>query len=589
MKALILAAGLGTRLLPFTAKTPKPLFPVAGRPLLDITIRNLIQAGCKSIIINTHHLHQQIDTFVASQKYPVPVCTRHEPVILGTGGAIKNVADFWDDKPFMVINSDIITDIDLKKVYKFHLKHPHPATLVLYDDPMFNSVSVDTNGFITGFHDRRITAAPSAGFVCSPQNRRPEENRTNAGFTRPDGKAPKLTFTGIQVLNPEILDLIPVNVCSSSIDAYEKLISDKKKVPAFIPQGCCWKDVGTPENYLQAVFEKMAPHAFKHAFSDFADSSIQCDQIKGDGSDRKWYRLRAENRSLIMVNHGIRPTTTTCEVDAFVQIGRHLYDKKIPVPRIYLDDTFSGLVFLEDLGDTNLQAIIKNTKNQNEIILHYKSVIDLLIKQSVEGARGFDPAWTCQTERYDRNLILEKECRYFVDAFLGRYLAMSVNFDDFKDDFFHLADKALEYAVGGFMHRDMQSRNIMVKNKRFYFIDFQGGRSGPLQYDLASLLIDPYVALPFSVQNQLLDYGVKKLSSLMHIDPAGFRKGYQYCTITRNLQILGAFGYLSRIKGKTYFEKYIPVALKTLRHNLSIFKKTEFPKLKAVVEELPEL
>ena len=133
MKAMILAAGLGTRLLPFTTNTPKPLFPVAGRPLIDIIICSLQNAGCEAIIINTHHLYKKINSFLASQKYSIPVFTRYEPFILGTGGAIKNVADFWDDRPFMVINSDILTDIDLLEVYNFHLSHKYTATLVFYD------------------------------------------------------------------------------------------------------------------------------------------------------------------------------------------------------------------------------------------------------------------------------------------------------------------------------------------------------------------------------------------------------------------------------------------------------------------------
>ena len=112
MKALILAAGYGTRLRPYTEHTPKPLFTVAGRPLLDIIITNLHKAGCEAVIINTHHLHQEIEAFVTARSYGLPVTTRYEPQILGTGGAIKNVIDFWDHQPFMVINADIVADID---------------------------------------------------------------------------------------------------------------------------------------------------------------------------------------------------------------------------------------------------------------------------------------------------------------------------------------------------------------------------------------------------------------------------------------------------------------------------------------------
>src|SRR3989339_851881 len=140
MKALILAAGFGTRLQPYTNITPKCLFPIDGRPLLDILIRNLQKAGCREIIVNTHHLAPKIETFIAGQNYRIPVLTRYESQILGTGGAIKNVSDFWDDSPFMVINSDIFTDIPLQAVYAFHLQHRYPATLVLCDDPEFNTV-----------------------------------------------------------------------------------------------------------------------------------------------------------------------------------------------------------------------------------------------------------------------------------------------------------------------------------------------------------------------------------------------------------------------------------------------------------------
>lgn len=559
MKAMILAAGLGTRLLPFTESTPKPMFTISGRPLLDIIIHSLQSAGCKAVIINTHHLYKDIDSFLASQQYAIPVYTLYEPVILGTAGAIKNAVDFWDTQPFIVINSDIVTDIDLRKVYDFHLSHNHQATLVLHDCAEFNNVWVDKNDFITGFRDQGKEAKPD--------------------HTR------KLTFTGIQVLDPEILGLIPDRVFSSSIDVYRKLILSGKKVKAYISKKYYWKDIGTHERYKETVFDKMAPEAFKRAFPGCVCKKIECSKLKGDGSDRKWYRLAAAGRSIVMVDHGIRKEPGISEIDSFVLIGRHLYDKKIAVPRIYLYDTFSGIVFLEDLGDVNLQTIVKANK---KILSYYKSIIKLLIKMSIVGVKEFDRSWTYQTPYYDKEVILENECRYFVDAFLRRYLKLNICCDDFKDEFILLADKALEFSVNGFMHRDFQSRNIMIKDRKPYFIDFQGGRIGPIQYDLASLLIDPYVALPRHVQDQLLDYCFDKLSSYIHIDKKRFCLCYKYCAITRNLQILGAFGYLSRVKGKTYFERFIPAAIESLKYNLSAVEDTQFPRFKSAVSKITE-
>ncbi|MEA3232363.1 MAG: sugar phosphate nucleotidyltransferase, partial [Thermodesulfobacteriota bacterium] len=127
-KAMILAAGFGTRLLPYTEHTPKAIFPVGGQPIIDRTIRYLIDAGCGEILINTHHLHHRIEAFINAGKYPIPVQTRYEPEILGTGGGIKNAADFFGQQPFVVLNSDIITDIPLEKVYAFHCSHAESVT-----------------------------------------------------------------------------------------------------------------------------------------------------------------------------------------------------------------------------------------------------------------------------------------------------------------------------------------------------------------------------------------------------------------------------------------------------------------------------
>ena len=573
MKALILAAGLGTRLRPYSESTPKPLFTIANRPLLDIIISDLIDSGCKAIIVNTHHLHQKIDADLARKKYPVPIMTRYEPDILGTGGAIKNVADFWDNSPFMVINSDIVTDINFKSVYEFHSNHCHPVTLVLHNDPEFNTVTLNKDGFIQGFDEGSQNTALSNSTIKSLKPFAPE-------------KFKRLTFTGIQVLNPELLELIPDHTFFNIIDAYKKLLSNNKQIYAYITKDRYWKDLGTPERYRSAVFDIMAPEAFKQAFPGMAGKNIIRTELYGDGSDRKWYRVNRGNQSLVMADHGIRQDDSTSEADAFVAIGIHLHAKDIPVPKIYSYDTFSGHVFMEDLGDINFQAFVKNTRNQDSIVSNYKLLIRHIGKLSVDGNKDFDPAWTYQTAYYTKDLIIDKECRYFVDAFLKGYLKMHIRFRDFEDEFRTLADEALKFSINGFIHRDLQSRNIMVKNNRFYFIDFQGGRLGPVQYDLASLLIDPYVNLSRPVQDNLLKFSVETLSPLINIDPDKFLFCYRYCAITRNLQILGAFGFLSRIKKKTYFEKYIPNAIKSLKDNLSSFGNTEFPNLTSIVKEI---
>jgi NDP-sugar pyrophosphorylase family protein/aminoglycoside/choline kinase family phosphotransferase len=560
MKALILAAGLGTRLRPYTHHTPKPLFSIGGRPLLDITIENLIDAGCEAIMINTHHLHRRIEEFLDGKTYPVPIQTRHEPVILGTGGAIKNVADFWDERPFLVVNADIVSNIGFFEVYDFHCRHDNPVTLVLYDDPEINSVSINARGCITGFGG-------------------PVESDSNDSKTH-------LTFTGIQVLNPEILDYIPADVYSSSIDVFKRMQGAGKKIQAFVCQNNYWKDIGTPERYKEVANELSISQAFEIAYPDNPTGSITRLKLKGDGSERCWYRLISDHETMVMVDHGITAGPGTYEIDSFLNIGRHLRAKGIPVPRIQHYDRFAGLVFIEDLGDVNLQATIQQSSSADAIIAQYQSVIDLLVQLAVTGADGFDPDWAYQTPAYDHELILERECRYFIEAFVNDYLGMNESYAAYLDEFTKIAQNALADATIGFMHRDMQSRNIMLKDNQFYFIDYQGGRLGPVQYDLASLLIDPYVELPKNIQNSLTEFYLQLLSKNLHIDSPKFLKAFKYCSLTRNFQVLGAYGYLSKAKGKTYFERYIPAAVRSLSAGLAGCSNPGFPGLSTLAEKI---
>ncbi|MFZ1985265.1 MAG: sugar phosphate nucleotidyltransferase [Desulfatitalea sp.] len=557
MKAMILAAGLGTRLLPFTGHTPKPLFTLNQRPVLDLILERLQRAGCSAAVINTHHHRAQIEAFVARQPYPIRVQTRHEPEILGTGGAIRNVADFWPDGPLLVVNADIVSDIDLARVFAFHGSHDGAVTMVMHDHARFNSVLADPQDWIVGFDASQQLSIP-----C----------RT-------------LAFTGIHVLDRRVLDFLPTQGPAHIIDAYTRMLQSGERIKALIVHDHYWQDIGTPESYRAAAMDHMVPMAFEKAFGQRPRAPVVDQTLQGDGSDRRWHRLKADGQSLIMVDHGIRPQREgQQEVDAFIQIGRHLRASGVSVPHIHLYDPFAGLVFLEDLGDLHLQDAARAVDTDGVQQL-YRRVIDQWLHMAVEGGRGFDVAWTWQSTHYDRELIIERECRYFVNAFLNGYLGKAVDFSDLAPEFEQLAAGAMEYGWMGFMHRDLQSRNIMIHGDRIGFIDFQGGRLGPLQYDLASLLIDPYVALPVALQEALRDYAVNALSTRTDLNVDRFLRGYDYCALTRNLQMLGAFGFLSRVKGKRYFEAFIPHAVATLDRRLPM-SHIALPRLMALAAEL---
>jgi mannose-1-phosphate guanylyltransferase len=224
-KAMILAAGLGTRLRPLTLSRPKVLMPIQNRPLLHWLLDYLGGAGAEAVILNAHHLGEVLATHLGSLDLGIPVEVRLESVLLGTGGGIRNVADFWDDRPFVVMNGDILSAIDLQRVVRSHHRGGAVATLVLTDEPRFNQVQVGPDGRILRFKN-----AP------------------------PDSS---LAFTGIQVLSPEVLDVIAPQKACSIIQSYERLIADGKKVVAYVVRGEYWREVGEVTRYL-AVHQELS-------------------------------------------------------------------------------------------------------------------------------------------------------------------------------------------------------------------------------------------------------------------------------------------------------------------------------------------
>lgn len=561
-RALVLAAGFGTRLLPHTRHTPKPLFTIDNRPLLDIVLTRLAKAGCRGAIVNTHHLHEKIASFLWHQRYPMPVQTRYEPEILGTGGAIANCADFLNSGPFLVINSDIYTDIDPADVLRFHHGHNAPVTLVLHDCPRFNRVWVDEKERITGFGENR--KAGSAG-------------------TR------QLAFTGIHVIDPRIFEFLPpAGMFSNIIDVYDRMISEGVPLQAMTVSGHIWRDIGTPGDYRQAAFEKTVETAQVRAFGKAAPVRLQ--EIAPDGSDARWVRVVSDQGSLVACDRGIMDMEGAGETQACAAIGSHFYDKGVQVPKIHNADPFAGLVIMEDLGHTSLQDLVKEATTQEDVTGLYLPVIDNLVSLALNGPQGFDPAWTCQTVEYDKTLILEKECRYFTQAFVSGYLGLEDFYKKLYNEFEAIANKTLIFSFKSIIHRDMQSRNIMIKDGKSFFIDFQGARTGPVQYDLASLLIDPYVALSQPVQERLAHEYMDRLEQQQTFDRAGFLKGYACCKVTRNLQMLGAFGFLTQ-KGKKQFDRYIPTAVVSLPGHVEEMEQAvddSFPKLKALARDIAE-
>ncbi|WP_321493302.1 sugar phosphate nucleotidyltransferase [uncultured Desulfobacter sp.] len=543
MKALILAAGLGTRLLPYTQHVPKPLFTINGRPVLDYAVQSLLAAGCTKIFINAHHLADAIERFVDNHRSKDLLEVVFEPVILNTGGAIANIGSQLADDDFFVVNADVICDFDLSLLMASHKASNALATLLVHDCLRFNTLCV-------------------------------EQTASGPGIVRHFSQAPSgLAFTGIQAISPGIFEYMPPEKIFSSIDVYKKLCP-QEKIFALEAKQFYWRDMGTPQDYQQTSRECLAGKIFGIAPSQIHE--IEIESLAGDGSDRLWFRAWYQGKSLILSDHGIclgppqcstKNNNGTAQLNSFIKIGQHLAGKGVAVPRILGHDTISGQVAVADLENTHLADHIRDM-DEKHIITWYQLVIDALIDFSFKGIENFDTAWTCQTPCYSKQMILDLECRYFMRAFVNEYLGREEQFATFALPFSHIADNALRYAINGLMHRDCQSKNIMIHDGRPWFIDFQSARPGPIQYDLASLLIDPYVTLSRNVRDELLNYALEKIGPKVSFEKDAFIHTFKYCCISRNFQMLGAFGFLTRVKHKDQFKKYIPAALKGLEYRL---------------------
>jgi aminoglycoside/choline kinase family phosphotransferase len=240
---------------------------------------------------------------------------------------------------------------------------------------------------------------------------------------------------------------------------------------------------------------------------------------------------------------------------------------------------------MEDLGSDNLQES-GSTGDRSGL---YERVIELLFLLQKEGSAGFDTSWCCQTETYDAWVMRRLESDYFRNAFLVEYLGLKRTWPELERPFDHIAESAAAAPGGFLLHRDFQSRNIMVSGERLGIIDWQGARLGPRGYDLASLLIDPYASLTAREKEHAFRHYLELLG---REDPDGeenLKRSYPYLALQRNLQILGAFSFLSRARGKTYFEAYIPPALHSLHDQIHDLRDPILSPLSELVDLLVDL
>ncbi|HEX4085683.1 MAG TPA: nucleotidyltransferase family protein [Chthoniobacteraceae bacterium] len=220
-RAFVLGAGLGTRLKGLTEHTPKPLIPIFGKSLVTFAFDQLIGAGTREIVINTHHCHQAYDrAFPAGEYGGARLIFEHEPVLLETAGGIKNAERHFAGETFVVYNGDILTDLPVEKALDYHRTHGNEVTMVLRS------------------HGEPLHVALDAGRVVDIAGR--------LGVP-----APRYLFTGVYVVSPEFLKRIPERTKISVIPLFMEMIKEGAKLGGVVLDEGAWRDLGTRENYLE--------------------------------------------------------------------------------------------------------------------------------------------------------------------------------------------------------------------------------------------------------------------------------------------------------------------------------------------------
>lgn len=316
---------------------------------------------------------------------------------------------------------------------------------------------------------------------------------------------------------------------------------------------------------------------------------LKVESLDGDGSSRKFWRiLQGKERLCLAVAPPSLNERDLAEARAARFIGLHLLHQKVRVPEQYGWDEEHGILLFEDLGDRKLHDCILMMQGRGKeaflaaVRPWYQQVIEGLALMQVRGAISFDPKWCWDSPRYDRTLMLERESGYFLRAFWQELLGNDEP-GGLQEEFVALADRAARIPSIYFLHRDFQSRNIMIHGGEVCFIDFQGGRQGPLGYDLASLLNDPYAALPDDFQEELQELYLNELEKLIAVDRQGFREEYLLLAVQRSLQIVGAFSFLSHQRNKPFFRQFLRPALVSLGKLLEDALFAAFPVLRKTV------
>ncbi len=322
--------------------------------------------------------------------------------------------------------------------------------------------------------------------------------------------------------------------------------------------------------------------------------------IAESGSARKYFRVITDNKSLIGTY-----SNNVEENEAFLTFSNHFHDLGLNVPEVFAVNEERTCYLQSDFGDDNLFAHVQkalvaagpstpstgsgtSTSLGENVVTLYKKALGHLVKLQVLGHQSLDYSKAYPTERFDRQAIID-DLNYFKYYFIKPHEEIDFNETRLGKDFEAFADFVSQAPCDFFMYRDFQSRNIMVKDGDLYFIDFQGGRKGPLNYDVVSLLYQVKAQIPQAIRDELVNYYKTELSQYMSPEAVKFDTYQPYFVYLRLMQVLGAYGFRGLIQKKSHFIESIPYALKELRIWNEKNPLNAYPELQHVLSQLSTL
>jgi aminoglycoside/choline kinase family phosphotransferase len=529
--------------------------PLGGEPLIERSLRQIEGWGIREIAVNLHWQAGGLRDYLQARPGAARFIYSYEPRLLGTGGALQAFREFLKGEPFWIVNADIVWQVAPGPLVHARRDGDALAALWLVPERGPRTVETDADGRITTFRSARRGSPGTA------------------------------TFSGVQLVSPRLLGYLPDDPAKivSLVELYEAATKTGERVLG-VTAGArtVWDDAGTLPDYLRLRkrYRRIRPPAYWNPLaqpfdinpkgevwydaaswpdpalapllsnSGFTLGKTKVAPLDQRGSDRSFLRIRNGAAQAIFVRHG----NLRDENLRYAGHARLLLEAGLAVPRVLAESREARALLLEDVGKENLLDQLRRCPGSAERL--YRKTLDQVVLLHTAATRlarsrrlEMEPAFDRRLYDWERDLFLNQIVR-------KRHAASDAVNAEVIAEYARVATVLLDSGETVIVHRDLQSTNVMLKQRRLSLIDFQGMRYGPAAYDLASLLCDPYANLPPDLRGRLLDYYAIRIGAA----EGAVQRLFCFGAVQRLTQALGAYGRLTSLGLQNWQRHIIPAA-----------------------------